>query len=76
MVTKLLEKKLAVLQKLLMATERQALELEQSRSELIEVTTALLKAFKKRGEALAGLAAQHEGGTATKVNDPLARRVE
>jgi chromosome segregation ATPase len=46
-------KKLELLQNLLQVKERQVQELERSRSELIEVTTTLLKAFKTRNMALA-----------------------
>ena len=46
-------RKLQVLQKSLQVEERQVRELERSRSELIEVTTTLLKAFKTRNKALA-----------------------
>jgi hypothetical protein len=41
-------KKLGLLQNSLQMKERQVQELERSRSELLEVTTTLLKAFKKR----------------------------
>jgi chromosome segregation ATPase len=46
-------KKLELLQNSLQVKERQVQELERSRSELIEVTTTLLKAFKTRNIALA-----------------------
>jgi chromosome segregation ATPase len=46
-------RKLQVLQKSLQVEERQVQELGRSRSELIEITTTLLKAFKTRNKALA-----------------------
>jgi chromosome segregation ATPase len=46
-------KKLELVRNSLQAKERQAQELERSRSELIEVATTLLNVFKKRNESLA-----------------------